>query len=63
MSVGKCKRFCRVLDHNLGHSSRGHNRASGVYNRRSGGCNVCLELLTVAVTASTAAESTASNDN
>ena len=63
VSVGKCKRFCRVLDHNLGHGSRGRNRASGVYNRRSGGCNVCLELFTVAVTASTAAESTASNDN
>ena len=59
-SVGKCK---RVLDHNLGHGSRGRNRASGVYNIRSGGCNVCLELFTVAVTASTAAESTASNDN
>ena len=63
VSVGKCKRFCRVLDHNLGHGSRGRNRASGVNNRRSGGCNVCLELFTVAVTASTAAESTASNDN
>ena len=63
MLVAKCKRFCRVLDHNLGHSSRGRNRTSGVYNRRSGGCNVCLELFTVAVTASTAAESRASNDN